>query len=201
MEELEIQKNEYLNHDIEAYYHDYHRAWFDTKVGYINTLKNDDGNFTNMKKEFGYTLIDAQKKLYEALEVDLPKIAKSSLVKLTICVIPRSKCKNTYNPTQLLFISTVKDYVMKNLDKFDDGVNYIERCLDTPTTHISRDYESIDIGITKRTCEISNNVQGKDILLIDDIYTKSVNIDEDAIQALYDNGANSVTFYSIGKTL
>jgi predicted amidophosphoribosyltransferase len=42
---------------------------------------------------------------------------------------------------------------------------------------------------------------GKDILLIDDVYTCSINIDEDAIQALYDNGANSVIFYAIGKTV
>ena len=42
---------------------------------------------------------------------------------------------------------------------------------------------------------------GKDILLIDDIYTKTVNIDEDAIQALLDNGARSVFFYAIGKTV
>jgi len=38
-------------------------------------------------------------------------------------------------------------------------------------------------------------------LLIDDIYTKSINIDEDAIQALIDKGAKSIVFYAIGKTL
>lgn len=56
------------------------------------------------------------------------------------------------------------------------------------------------VGITHDTCNISEEVDGKDILLIDDIYTKDVNIDEDAIQALYDKGAKSVTFYSICKT-
>ena len=55
--------------------------------------------------------------------------------------------------------------------------------------------------ITVNTCEISNNVKDKDILLIDDLYTNSVNIDEDAIQALYDKGAKSVVFYSIGAKL
>ena len=48
---------------------------------------------------------------------------------------------------------------------------------------------------------ISDLVRGKDIVLIDDLYTKTVNIDEDAIQALHDNGARSVIFYSVGKTL
>jgi predicted amidophosphoribosyltransferase len=42
---------------------------------------------------------------------------------------------------------------------------------------------------------------GKDILLIDDIYTKTVNIDEDAIQALLSKGAKSVSFYAIGFTV
>jgi hypothetical protein len=37
-------------------------------------------------------------------------------------------------------------------------------------------------------------------LLIDDLYTKSVNIDEDWIQALYEKGAKNVIFYSVGKT-
>ena len=56
-------------------------------------------------------------------------------------------------------------------------------------------------GITKDTCSISNDVNGKDILLIDDIYTHGVDIDEDAIQALLDKGAKSVIFYAIGKTV
>ena len=53
----------------------------------------------------------------------------------------------------------------------------------------------VDYSLTEK------QVKGKDILLIDDLYTRSVNIDEDAIQALLDNGANSVTFYSVGKTV
>ena len=56
-------------------------------------------------------------------------------------------------------------------------------------------------GITKKTCDISEEVKGRDILLIDDLYTRTVNIDEDAIQALLDNGAESVVFYSIGYTM
>ena len=56
------------------------------------------------------------------------------------------------------------------------------------------------VGITKSTCDISNEVRGKDILLIDDIYTSGVYIDEDAIQALLDHGARDVYFYAVGKT-
>jgi predicted amidophosphoribosyltransferase len=56
-------------------------------------------------------------------------------------------------------------------------------------------------GITRQTCSISNKVKGADILLIDDIYTPTINIDEDAIQALMDAGAKSVTFYAVAKTV
>jgi phosphoribosylpyrophosphate synthetase len=201
MNHLEIELNDFLQHKITAYYHGYHRRWNDTEVGYINTLKNDEGTFTSDRIDFGYTLSSAQKSLYKALEQDLPIIANSTTNKLTICIMPRSKCNHNYQPTQLLFIDTIKKFVLNNVGLFNDGTDYIMRIIDTPTTHTTRDYDSVDIGITQKTCKISNHVNRKDILLIDDIYTKSVNIDEDAIQAMYENGANSVIFYAIGKTM
>ena len=57
------------------------------------------------------------------------------------------------------------------------------------------------VGITNDTCDISDAVIGKVVLLIDDLYTKSVNIDEDCIQALLDKGAKEVVFYSVGRTI
>lgn len=84
---------------------------------------------------------------------------------------------------------------------FNDGTDYILRIKDTPTTHTTHDYNSVKVGITKSTCKISNKITGSDVLLIDDIYTRDVNIDEDAIQAIYDSGANTVIFYALGNTL
>ena len=56
-------------------------------------------------------------------------------------------------------------------------------------------------GITNDTCIIETDlIKGKNIILVDDIYTKNVNIDEDCIQALYDAGAKKVVFYAIAKT-
>jgi hypothetical protein len=201
MKQLELELNDYLRHKTMAYHHGNHRRWNDTEVGYINTLKNDDGTFGNHKQDFGFTLSSAQDSLYKVLEQDLPVIANSSRNKFTICVVPRSKCNHNYQPTQLLFIDTIKKFLLNNVNLFNDGTDYISRVIDTPTTHITHDYESVEIGVTKKTCDISTNIKGKDILLIDDIYTKSVNIDEDAIQAIYDNGANSVIFYALGKTI
>ena len=86
------------------------------------------------------------------------------------------------------------------------GGTYIIRSVNTRTTHLDKlggggDGDTPYPGITKTTCTISDEIKGKDILLIDDVYTKDVGIDEDAIQALFDHGAKSVIFYSVGKTL
>ena len=87
-----------------------------------------------------------------------------------------------------------------------DGTDYVFRHTDTRTTHLNKSGYGGNgnlpyPGITKETCKLSEKITGKDVLLIDDLYTEDVNIDEDAIQALLDKGANSVVFYSLGKTI
>ena len=52
-------------------------------------------------------------------------------------------------------------------------------------------------GILKYIPDLIDMKVIDDIILIDDIYTSGCNIDEDCIQALYDNGANRVVFYAI----
>lgn len=197
---LDIEINEYLKRKVNAYYHGYHRKWTDTQVGFINTLKNDDSTFSENRKDFGFTLSGATNALYQILESDLNQIAKLNQFKLTVCFVPRAKKNTNYQSNQLLFGNTIKKFVINNSDKFNDGTEFITRIIDTPTTHKTRNYHSVEIGITKKTCSLSPNINGKHILLIDDIYTKSVNIDEDAIQALFDGGASNVIFYAIGKT-
>ena len=85
-----------------------------------------------------------------------------------------------------------------------NGSNFITRCESTRTNHLRNDQSGGPcpyVGITKDTCEISQKVREKDIVLVDDVYTKTVNVNEDAIQALLDNGANSVTLYVVAKTI
>jgi orotate phosphoribosyltransferase-like protein len=56
-------------------------------------------------------------------------------------------------------------------------------------------------GITRDTCKIDDsNIVEKYVILVDDIYTRGCNIDEDCIQFLYDNGAKKVLLYTIGFT-
>ncbi|RYF11225.1 MAG: amidophosphoribosyltransferase [Flavobacteriales bacterium] len=164
----------------------------------ITILKNDITPYTSA------VLQVASERLEGILLHDLPMILNQvGMENLTICVVPRAKSR--YNPDQILFKETISR-VADLLDGFDNGINYIVRHTDTRTTHRNRagygGNGSLPYpGITIDTCTISNEVRNKDILLIDDVYTKSVCIDEDVIQALFDRGANSVTFYSIGKTV
>ena len=204
MNSFTIQPNECLRQSIRAFYHDDYSGGGQWKVqgtieNIICTLKNDITPYTNI------VLQNAVQKLIRILSTDLPQIQRQTgKNNLTVCVIPRAKV--SYNNNQLLFKATITD-VVNRLQGFQNGTNYIIRHTDTKTTHLSRGISGGGNGrlpyrgITKETCHISNAVRGKDVLLIDDLYTKTVNIDEDAIQALIDNGASSVVFYSVGKTL
>jgi hypothetical protein len=197
-----ILKNEFLKSNITAFYHSDYNSGGNWKVdgtieNMIWTLKNDSSPFPGR-------LISARKRLEDILIKDLPQILSSTnCSSLTVCVIPRAKRESYYRSDQLYFRQTILDAVSKS-SGFYNGVDYIKRHTNTKTTHLRGDGGDGSmpyVGITKDTCAISKELAGKDILLIDDIYTKTVNIDEDAIQALFDNGARSVFFYAIGKTV
>lgn len=198
-----ILPNHFLKRKTQAYYHiDYVGYLQPFNPDFINVLKNQDGS-TNSEK-----LRHAQDELKEILLNDIAQIYSTAGVSpLTICVIPRAKAETEYQPQQLLFRETIKETVEQLMQKFhyslEDGTNYIIRHTNTRTTHLQdhdTDGEKPYPRITCETCTISENVYGKSILLIDDIYTSNVNIDEDAIQALYDSGARKVLFYTIAKT-
>lgn len=201
------QRGKFISKSIIAFYHsEYHGGNSDlretpgTVENIITTLKNQ---FQDKSKD---VLIQAANNLVEILYTDLPQVLKiNGKNSLTICVIPRAKELTTYTKNQLVFRNAVA-IVANKLNNFSDGTDYIIRNTDTRTTHLDRsgyggDGDMPYPGITKKTCTISNHVKGKDILLIDDLYTETININEDAIQALLDNGANSVVFYSLGKTV
>lgn len=199
-------RGQFISKSIIAFYHsDYHggngelRNTIGTVENIITTLKNQ---FQDKSRD---VLVQAMNNLIAILMQDLPQVLKKTgKTNLTVCVIARAKAETTYSQNQLLLKQAIQNAITK-LNGFSDGTNYIIRHTNTRTTHLDRagyggDGDLPYPGITKNTCDISNNVRGKDILLIDDLYTESVNIDEDAVQALIDNGANSVVFYSLGKT-
>lgn len=201
-----IMPNDYLKHTTCAFY----------SLNYIGFERPKNPDFINtLKNQFGFN--DASK-LRVALE-SLKKYLIEDILsiynilgfdELTVVAIPRAKAEAEYQHNQQLFRSGIQEAIEylrnKNNIKLVDGSHYIVRHTNTKTTHLSKnttvenDGSMPYVGITKETCTILDQVKGKNILLIDDIYTKGVNIDEDAIQALYDNGAKSVIFYSVCKT-
>ncbi|MEG1500016.1 MAG: hypothetical protein RR400_03015 [Clostridia bacterium] len=88
---------------------------------------------------------------------------------------------------------------------FQNCCDAIKRVKDTKTTHNWRlDHNTGNnpyVGITKDTCEFKGNkIKGKNIILVDDIYTEGVNVAEDCIQTLLDLGATNVIMYVVAKT-
>jgi len=198
-------RNICLTQNIHGFYHtDFGGVELPNNPNFLYKLKNDPHhNWSN------YQIQEAQQQFLRALLIDFPEIARQiNIAPLTVCVVPRAKADNTYRANQLLFKATVRDAVNQLGNNFIDGTNFIERHTNTKTTHLRKPMEGFVNdgsepyqGISSDTCNFSRNINGRDILLIDDIYTKTVNIDEDMVQALLNCGANSVTFYAIGNTL
>lgn len=203
MNEFSIKANNYLKKNTLAFYHvPYVGMGNPGNPDYLNTLKNTF-NSSCFKELDG-----AIQELRNVLSSDFSQIIQSlGLPTVTVCVVPRAKAESSYRPNQLLFRSTVR-WVVGQFDRFEDGTGYLRRHTTTKTTHLRKPIENYNNdgpmpypGITAETCDISTNANGKHILLVDDIYTPTVNIDEDAIQALIGAGARSVAFYAVAYTV
>lgn len=201
MIQFQIPANNFLTTTTNAFYHvPYMGMGSAENPNYLNYLKNTYNSFTQHK------LQSAVNELLNVLNKDLPQIYQLlGFDILTICVVPRAKAENSYKTNQQLFRKTVQASIDQK-HGFADGANYIRRHTNTYTTHLGErapNYINDGLapypGITEQTCDISTNAAGKNILLIDDIYTPGVNIDEDAINALLNAGAKTITFYAVGK--
>lgn len=201
MIQFQIPANEFLTTNTKAFYHaPYMRMGNVGNPDYLNDLKNTYNNYPQHK------LKSAAQELLSVLEKDIPQIYQSlDFDVITVCVVPRAKAENAYQPNQQLFRATVQAAIAQ-MRGFTDGTNYMSRHTNTYTTHLGNRAPNFNNdglppypGITAKTCVISSDVKRKNILLIDDIYTPGVNIDEDAINALIKVGAHTVTFYAVGK--
>ena len=202
VKEFQISRNEYLKHSVTAFYNcDYTGYNEPDNPNFINTLKNNRNNESNNSLKY------AMECVYDILKSDLPYIINEYHID-TICVVPRSKAN--FPEQKMLFKKTISIFV-DNETKVKNGTDYIVRHTNTKTTHLTHSQKAREFfpdndgsfpypGITKDTCHISDKVKGENILLIDDIYTKSINIDEDCIQALYDFGTSKVYLYTIART-
>ena len=124
---------------------------------------------------------------------------------LTVCGIPRSKRESIY-PAEKMGLKRAIRKAVASIPQLTDGLDYIVRHTNTKCTHRSYwghggDGEMPRPGLLRDTCSLSPAIAGKRIVLVDDIYTPGVGIDEDGVQALFDAGARSVILYTFGYTV
>lgn len=196
-----ILANDYLSRNTNGFYHvPYTRMGNPGNPNYLNDLKNTFNNFTQQR------LLNAAQELRNVLNEDLPQIFQLlGFDLITVCTVPRAKTEDSYHENQQLLRATVQSVIRRSRGYFD-GTTYIRRHTNTRTTHLRKPIRGYINdgplpypGITEQTCQISPEVAGRNILLIDDIYTPDVNIDEDTINAMINMGARTVTFYAVGK--
>lgn len=200
--EFIIDRNGYLKMSIPGYYHQLYTGFRQPgNPDFLNTLKN------TFDSEPHRNLVEARDKVIEILIEDIPEIlTDSSWPNCMLVGVPRAKSLKSFSNSQLMLREAIR-IAANNIHGVIDGTDCIKRVVNTRTTHlrtatgIPNDGDEPYPGITVATCQIDKNrIMNQNIILIDDIYTRNVNIDEDCIQALLDNGANKVIFYSIGYT-
>jgi hypothetical protein len=208
---FEIDANEYLVKTTVGYFNqDYLGMGRPGNPDFLNVFKNKNNS------ELPENLLAAKEKAKHILVKDLPKIVSAE--RLSDCVVvcvPRAKAHHLYFESQLMLLAAIQEAAKKT--GVQDGTDSVVRTENTRTTHLSRGNSSgwkstagwIDgndgslpyPGVTRATCTIrADKIKDRNIILVDDIYTRDVNIDEDCIQALYDCGARNVVFYAIART-
>lgn len=206
-----IEKNGYLtSRDIEHY-------WLYKYIRSSDDTSSVDGEISEdiriLKNQFCNKSIALLQSCSQRLETEISEGLNFLVQQLVVVgqpwvvvAVPRSKA--TFRKEQLYLIKAISNAVSQQ--PLENGTYFIKRVIDTQTTHLSHT-TNIDIinknngpkpypGITKDTCSLCGNVRGKNVILIDDIYTHNVNIDEDCAQFLFDKGANNVILYTLCKT-
>ena len=185
---------------VTAYFHDEYYRMHDPKnrILFVNILKND---LLRVAKE---AIVKSEIELADAIRDDLALITQMH-GSLTLVGVPRSKREESYPWAKMGLKRALRRAVSQN-GRLDDGLDFIVRHTDTRCTHLSRwghggVGEAPRPGLIADTCWLSSQIEGRDILLVDDIYTPNCGIDEDAIRALFNAGARSVVFYAIGYTV
>lgn len=200
MQHTIIGPDAFLNRQVDLYYHDNYYGYKSPKnrLVYLNVLKND----LLLRNED--EIMESEALAAAVLSRDLVQLVQQYGA-LTVCGIPRSKSERSYDYWQMGLKRAIRRAVSSNR-YLHDGLDYIERRVDTLCTHLSRsgrggEGESPRPGLIGDTCIFSRNIAGKHIVLVDDIYTPGVGIDEDCIQALLNLRASNVIMYAYGYTV
>lgn len=207
-----IGNNSFLNINIDAYSHGLYipyKSRYATDLTYlILDLKGTTDCDINLSR------LKAAQIIQNDLDIIIRSFEKYNKSRLIVLAMARAKPNNFYDERMLQFRTSISMAVQNSSIKSNnnevwpiDGVYYINRVIETKTTHLAK--SSIENnngslpypGITKETCILNGDINNKCIILVDDIYTHNVGVDEDCIQYLYDNGARDVILYTLGLTV
>ena len=188
----------FLDRGVDLFFHAHYYGFYSSEntLKYINYLKNDRRGFDNL-------ISQSEDKAAMVLAADLSELVKR-YGPLTVCGIPRSKREDVYPSEKMGLKRAIRKAIAMN-PLLADGMDYIVRHTNTLCTHRSYwgyggDGEGPRPGLIRDTCHLSSEIAGKNIVLVDDIYTAGVGIDEDGVRALFDAGAKSVIMYTFGCT-
>ena len=193
-----LPENTFLSVPISAFFHDFYVSKANGGSLFSELILDIKSRATD----------DVKNRVANIVREDLKKILTLNFYKeRTVCilVVPRSKPDSFWRDEELQFRNAVM-IAIKDLQNVVDGTNAIKRIVETKTTHLAH----LDIstnngptpypGITQNTCELSMDVNQRDIILVDDIYTENKGVDEDCIQFLLNKKAKSVSLYTLGMT-
>ena len=193
-----IGRDAFLGRDVDLYFHApyYGFSSAENTLRYVNYLKND-------RRGYDKLIASSEDMAAKVLAADLAELV-GMYGPLTVCGIPRSKRESVYPPEKMGLKRAIRKAITMN-PNLADGMDYIVRHTNTLCTHRSYwgyggDGEGPRPGLMRDTCNLSADIAGKNIVLVDDIYTAGVGIDEDGVQALLDAGARSVIMYAFGCT-
>lgn len=214
LNEFLIEKNNFISRDIRGFYRLLYYGWKDPRTPkFILHFKNRfKTNSIDLLKKAKNELLSRNRFYNEIIEII--ELFGYPMETISVCIVPRSKVRNElgytngFDKEKSLFFYTVQGAIryISECFKYDfDGSEYIIRHTNTRTTHLNKSGNGGDgdmpyPGIANDTCYFSPEIQGRNIVLIDDLYTKTINIIEDMAQALLDHGANDVIVFSIAYT-
>lgn len=177
--------------------------------GFINTLKNDKNEEPcDIFLDFGIpsvfqVALSVAYKLHS--EIALPGIMRDKgWTDAVVCHVPRAKCFKHYTRRQLHLFDALR-WAIEEVNsstsyKIEDGIDYLWRRRNRPTSHAhtaNSPNENWLFFLDKESMVIDPNLsyeeslgintealRGKKVILVDDIYTQGVSIDEMTISEI-----------------
>lgn len=227
---IPLQKGLLFSKSEELFYYFSYRYYSlgnrDNHPAFINAAKNDmSKSVFTYKVPKPIPVLDALRCVYECFIYSLPKIAEAEGMRapIAVCMVPRAKREEHYHSDQLgiklmLQMAIADCQIRHHALGFEDATDAIKRVKNTGTTHGAHGVfignPLIEIPVDSRgdfmrnSCEVDDSLLvGRDVILVDDIYTPGNPIDIAALgmvaSSLLKNPEtdSKLALYTLGVTI